>query len=393
MNPELKQALQRVAVQLPHILLPAKELDHSKFATVACDQYVSQPEYWEAVEAFVGDAPSTLRLMLPEAWLEAEDRPRRIREINATMEGYLAGGRLRDLGQCFVYVKRQITTGIRHGLMLALDLEQYDYHPGADCLIRASEQTIPERLPPRVAIRRGAAIETSHVMVLIDDEEDLLFSALEAARGSMEQVYDFDLMQGSGRIEGYAVREEALLFKVAGILAALARKGDGLLFAAGDGNHSLATAKAYWEELKPSIDAVARENHPARYALVEIVNLHDEAMVFEPIHRVIFNVDRELLKAETGITETEMPPLQQMQPLLDAYLKAHPETTIDYVHGADAVRELGSRPGNLGLLCPPFDKAGIFDIVRSDGVLVKKSFSLGEAPDKRFYLECRRIRP
>ena len=391
MNAALIDAFAALGVSIPNILLPAPGVDLNKFAVVACDQHVSDPAYWEAVEAYVGDAPSALRLMLPEAYLEKPDRAARVEAINAAMKSYLEKGLLREVGEGFVYLHRTISTGVRHGLMMALDLEQYDYTPGAKSLIRATEQTIPERLPPRVEIRKGAVLELPHIMVLVDDPENLLLGTLEQALPQLTQCYDFDLMQQSGHLTGWLVQQEELLARLADILGTLCRKGDGLLFAMGDGNHSLATAKACWEQLKPTLSGSERECHPARYALCEIVNLHDEAMVFEPIHRVLFSVDEKALERETGITAQSMPPLQQLQPLLDEYLTAHPETKIDYVHGSKAALELGAREGNLALLMPPFDKSSLYDIVRSDGVLVRKSFSLGEAPDKRFYLEARKI--
>ena len=391
MNAALIDVFAALGVSIPNILLPAPGVDLNKFAVVACDQHVSDPAYWEAVEAYVGDAPSALRLMLPEAYLEKPDRAARVEAINAAMKSYLEKGLLREVGEGFVYLHRTISTGVRHGLMMALDLEQYDYTPGAKSLIRATEQTIPERLPPRVEIRKGAVLELPHIMVLVDDPENLLLGTLEQALPQLTQCYDFDLMQQSGHLTGWLVQQEELLARLADILGTLCRKGDGLLFAMGDGNHSLATAKACWEQLKPTLSGSERECHPARYALCEIVNLHDEAMVFEPIHRVLFSVDEKALERETGITAQSMPPLQQLQPLLDEYLKAHPETKIDYVHGSKPALELGAREGNLALLMPPFDKSSLYDIVRRDGVLVRKSFSLGEAPDKRFYLEARKI--
>ena len=228
-------------------------------------------------------------------------------------------------------------------------------------------------------------------MVLVDDPDNLLLGAVEQALPTLPRCYDFDLMQQSGHLTGWLVQEEELLLRLADALKILCERGEGLLFAMGDGNHSLATAKACWEQQKRTLSESERATHPARFALCEIVNLHDEAMVFEPIHRVLFSVDEKALERETGIRGDKMPPLQQLQPLLDAYLAAHPETRIDYVHGEQAARDLGSKPGNLALLMPPFDKSSLYDIVRHDGVLVRKSFSLGEAPDKRFYLEARKI--
>ncbi|MBQ6058561.1 MAG: DUF1015 domain-containing protein [Clostridia bacterium] len=393
MNASLTQRFAACGVSIPEILLPAPGIDLSKFAVVACDQHVSDASWWEEAARFVGDAPSALNLILPEAYLEQPDREERIQKINQTMRDYLAQGVLRSVGEGFLYLHRTISTGVRHGVVLALDLECYDYTAGAKSLIRATEQTIPDRLPSRIRIRENAVLELPHILVLIDDADNLFMAPAEHALERLPLCYDFDLMQGSGNIKGWTLQEETVLEEMARALEELVRRGEGLLFAMGDGNHSLAAAKAFWEELKPTLTEEERSAHPARYALCEIVNLHDEAMVFEPIHRVLFQVDRAALEREIGVTEEKFPPLQELQPLLDQYLAAHPETKIDYTHGEQTTRRLGGLPGNMPLVLPSLDKSTFFEIVRRDGAFVRKSFSLGEAPDKRFYLEARRIRP
>ena len=384
------------------ILLPNKDVDMEKWAVVACDQFTSEPEYWERVEKTVGDAPSTLRLILPEANLKAPNVDEFIADINASMDKYLKENIFETLKDSLIYIERGQSDGkIRHGLIGMVDLDQYDFTPGSGALIRATEGTVLDRIPPRARVRRNAPIELPHVMLLIDDPDKTVIEPLTAAADGMEKVYDFDLMENGGHIKGFklsASQIDAVADALMGLTTDEAMKSKygvsgvaPLLFAVGDGNHSLATAKACYEEQKKGKTPEEYLALPARYALVEVVNNHDDALQFEPIHRVLFSVDEKALERETGIRGDKMPPLQQLQPLLDAYLAAHPETRIDYVHGEQAARDLGSKPGNLALLMPPFDKSSLYDIVRHDGVLVRKSFSLGEAPDKRFYLEARKI--
>ena len=412
MNAALIDAFAALGVSIPNILLPAPGVDLSKFAVVACDQHVSDPAY---VEACVGDAPSALRLMLPEAYLEKPDRAARVEAINAAMKSYLEKGLLREVGEGFIYLHRTISTGVRHGLMMALDLEQYDYTPGAKSLIRATEQTIPERLPPRVEIRKGAVLELPHIMVLVDDPENLLLGTLEQALPQLTQCYDFDLMQQSGHLTGWLVQQEELLARLADILGTLCRKGDGLLFAMGDGNHSLATAKSCYEELKKNNPGVDLSNHPARYALVELENIHDPAQVFEPIHRVIFKTEpKKLLKAlEDACGGTEGFPVKWyigeesgtivldknkgelavgiLQHFLDEYLKSNPGE-IDYIHDDDALISFAKQENAIGFLLPAMEKSQLFRGVIADGVLPRKTFSMGHSREKRYYLEGRKIK-
>ena len=407
------------------ILIP-QNCDLSKWSVVACDQYTSQPEYWERVANYVGDAPSTLRLVFPESDLNRPDKEERIKEINRTMEEYLAEGRFRTLSDSLVYVERWLDNGtLRRGLVGMVDLEQYDYTPGSSALIRATEGTVLSRIPPRVAVRRNAALELPHVLMLLDDPDCQIIEPLTLETGEMEQVYDFDLMERGGHITGYRMTEEQTAL-VADQLAALADpavfeekyQAPGkapLLFAIGDGNHSLASAKAAYEEKKGTPEAAL-----ARYALVELGNLHDESLEFEAIHRVCFNVDgKELLGAllayypgahlgrgegqtiryvtegEEGVVTVPDAPSQlsvgTLQKFLDAYLPTV-GGTVDYIHGEDVTRELGSKPGNMGFLLDPMGKGELFQTVIFDGVLPRKTFSMGEAHDKRFYLEARRIK-
>ena len=409
-----------------NILLPDfQKVDAHRWALVACDQFTSEPEYWEDAAAIVGDAPSTLRLFLPEAYLEhAEDK---IPEIQATMKQYLAEI-LCEHPDSMIYVERTQSDGaIRHGLMLAVDLEAYDYRKGSSSLIRATEATVLERIPPRVAIRRGADIELPHVMLLIDDPNRTVLEPLRGGTGAL--AYDTPLMKKGGHIRGRYLAEEEKAAVTAALGALItpesmaARYGDAalapLLFAVGDGNHSLASAKAAYEEVKAAIGAEAAASHPARYALCEVVNIHDEALKFEPIYRVMFGVNpAELLDglrayaatldgtaaAQTVICrygeqeETlvfEHPSLQltvgTLQTYLDAYLAEHPEASVDYIHGESSVYALSARPDAVGFLFDGMEKSDLFRTVIFDGALPRKTFSMGHAEDKRYYLECRRI--
>ena len=284
--------------------------------------------------------------------------------------------------------------GERRGLMVALELEEYSYTPGDKALSRATEQTVPERLPPRVAIRRGAALEMPHVMVLIDDREDRLMRAMEESTHGQAPLYDFELMQGGGHLTGYAVQQTAQWQEIAEILEGLKEKsGDGFLFAVGDGNHSLAAAKAYWEEKKQTLPLSQQQDDPARFALVEVVNLYDPAMPFLPIHRLLYHVDPEEVQRQVGFDAGNPPSLQELQPRLDRWLDDHPQAELEYIHGEKECRALaGEAPDRLAILYDTFDRGSVFPTVQKNGVFVRKSFSLGEACEKRYYLECRRIR-
>ena len=400
------------------ILLP-RAADMKKWAVIACDQFTSQPEYWQAVEEEVGDAPSTLRLILPEARLGGEDEAREIAAIHTAMSSYLDSGVFRTLPRSMVYVRRTQTDGrVRQGLVGMVDLEQYDFTPGSGALIRATEGTVLSRIPPRMAVRRGAPLELPHVMLLIDDPEHTVIEPLAAGEG-MEPLYEFDLLQGGGRLCGRRLTEE----QMSGVARALARLRDAgeehsMLFAVGDGNHSLAAAKACYEERKAEVPAGTVL--PERFALVEVVNCHDPALTFEPIHRCLFGVEpQEVLSALlayypgayqgkgeghtvsftwSGGSGTITVPeprahlaVGTLQTFLDDYLAAH-AGRLDYIHGEDAARNLGRRSGNLAFCLPAMEKAQLFPTVMADGVLPRKAFSMGEARDKRYYVEARRLR-
>ena len=412
-----------------NILLPELEGERGeRWAVVACDQYTSEREYWEAAEAFVGDEPSALRLMLPEAYLDREDEE--IPKINAKMREYLDGGVLKCYDNSMIYLEREQSDGkIRRGLVCAIDLEDYDYKKGSETLTRATEGTVLERIPPRVAIRRGAVIEMPHIMILIDDPDKTVIEPLAAKAKDYAVAYDFDLMAKSGHVKGYFVDKSDFegINEALGALCAdgVMQKKYGvdaapLLFAIGDGNHSLASAKALYEEIKAEIGEAAALDHPARFALCEIVNLHDPALEFEPIYRVVFGVDAEKFIGELekyvdsldgGAEEQELElvwcagerkiavenPISQLavgtvQAFLDEYVKTHEGVSVDYIHGVDSTKALSRRDGAVGILFDGMGKGELFKTVICDGALPRKTFSMGHAADKRFYVECRVIR-
>ena len=412
------------------ILLP-QNCDLTKWSVVACDQYTSQNDYWERVAQTVGDAPSTLKLILPESQLEDGHFEEHVADINRTMDAYLDQGLFRTLPNALIYVERWLDNKkLRRGLVGVVDLECYDYNAGSSSLIRATEGTVITRLPPRVAVRRNASLELPHIMVLVDDPDKQLIEHLTYETDRMEEVYDFELMERGGHITGYLVPED-LQADVCEILNTLARPHDFarkydakgkpvLLFAIGDGNHSLAAAKAAYEEKKQHTPQEQWADLPARYALVELVNLHDESLEFEPIHRVCFDVDADELMKDflaaypgahygegeghtiTYVFDTEVGkitipkptaqlPVGTLQDFLDQWMQTH-SGRIDYVHGDDVTWELGRKPGNIGFLLPAMGKDELFKTVIFDGALPRKTFSMGEAHDKRFYLEARKIK-
>ncbi len=440
----------KIGLQVPEILLPNKDVDLHKWSVVACDQYTSQPDYWAEVARIVGDAPSTLKVIFPEVYLEDADGDQRIASINHTMQQYLDQGVLVPMDKPgFVLVDRKTSqVPSRKGLVVAIDLEHYDFNKGSQTLIRATEGTIVDRLPPRIKVRQDAAIELPHIMVLIDDPDATVIEPL--FEKNPQPLYDFELMMDSGHIKAYAVDTPELIQQVVDALSHLAdpqvfadkynaQGKDVLLYAMGDGNHSLATAKAIWEKIKKDVDDVQSVmDNPARFALVELVNIHDEGLQFEAIHRVIFNVNPEqLLKAMQAHfkdnctivrcdNEADMKAKAQaatsegvhIVPFNDAsgygYIQiSNPEYTlelatiesflnnylqqnggkVDFIHGDDVVNELGVKEGNMGFFFPPISKHSLFKTIIFDGALPRKTFSMGEADEKRFYLEARKIKP
>lgn len=392
------------------ILLPCAE-DMGAWSVIACDQFTSEPEYWAAAEARATEKPSTLSLMLPEAWLHTARADGADGRIADTMRRYLAEGVFQTVPDSFIYVERTLSDGrVRRGLVAALDLEQYDFTGTQRTSVRSTEGTVEERLPPRVNIRRGAPLEMPHTLLLMDDRTDSVLSLAEKAKDTLEKVYDFDLMLGGGHIAGWRVSGEtkAAVQSALDALdnAALQREkyGDAaengkLTFAVGDGNHSLAAAKRFWEEKRETLPENERETDPARFALVEIENIHEPSLDFEPIHRVIFDTDTSAFAAEFTAHRTEWEAKDKTlgervaaaERFCRAYIAAH-GGYIDYIHGDDTARSLGEKPNCAAVLLPPVEKSGLFLSVLKNGALPKKSFSMGNARDKRYYLECRKIR-
>ncbi len=390
------------------ILLPKTGFE--QWAVIACDQFTSQPDYWEKVEKTVGNAPSALRITFPEIYLKG-DVPARIASINRTMQDYLDADLFCCHKDAMIFLKRTLPGGaIRHGLIGMIDLEAYEFDPAKKPLIRATEGTVLERIPPRVAIRRDAPLELPHVMLLIDDPENKVLGALQNA--SLPCAYDFDLMQGGGHVNGSFVPKELQSQVLCALEQLLEQAGeDPLLFAVGDGNHSLATAKTCY------IQNPTPEN---RYAMVEVVNVHDAALEFEPIYRAVFGVDPKTMIAEftqyaSALQGTMAPQVitccageeeyritvahpvcalavGTVQQFLDAYLASHKEASIDYIHGIAVTRQLAKEPNCVGFLFDGMQKEELFGAVCADGALPRKTFSMGEAESKRYYIEARHIR-
>lgn len=419
------------------ILLPARQIPLEQWACVACDQFTSQPEYWQQAQRLVGNAPSALHLVLPEVYLGGPQESERIAAIQSAMRRYLADVLTRRVNG-FVYLERTTPSGVRQGLVGLVDLEAYHYDPAQKPAVRPSESTVVERIPPRLAVRRGAALETPHVMMLADDPDCTVIEPVAAHKAALPQLYSGSLMLGGGSIQGWAVEDPVL---VAGVVAAVEALGSQQAFdrrypeaagqppitlAVGDGNHSLATAKAYWEELKTALTPAQQRVHPARYCLAEVCNLHSPAIQVEPIHRVLFGanyasvllclteyIDYHGAAIKAGAAAARcrqqvcvVAPGRQVRlgfdrpwlPLavgtvegfVQEYLQSHPGVRVDYIHGEDAACAL-AQGGGVGFLLPGLDKQDLFRGVVLGGVLPRKTFSMGHAEEKRYYLECRKI--
>ena len=409
---------------VPDILIPQKGTDFKKWAVIACDQYTSEPEYWAGCEKEVGDAPSTLNLVLPEVYLGTEKETEKLSSIAKTARRYLDEGILESIGTGFILVDRATELHpSRKGLMAAIDLEGYSFEPGNKNICRATEGTVLSRIPPRVRIRANSPLELPHIMILIDDPKGLTIEkAFDMAKEEgLSPLYDTDLMLGSGHITGTFIPDGTPIAEsiIAGLSALKDGNSDGLLFLVGDGNHSLASAKAHWENIRENLSEEEKKDHPARYALAEIVNIHDKGLDFEPIHRVIFNISseefiskaREYFKdngieinstdngCQTFVVVAENskditvslanPPhtlaVGSVQMMIDAL-----GLECDYIHGEDSVRKLATA-GNTGILVPAISKDTFFGTVEKEGVFPRKTFSMGEAFEKRFYLEAKKI--
>ena len=412
-----------------NILLPKKGTDMTKWTVVACDQYTSEMDYWNDVKEIVGDEPSTLKLTLPEIFLEDDDVDEKIKDINKNMDEYLANNLFDEYEDKILYLERTQADGkVREGIIGMVDLEGYDFSKGSKTPIRATEATIVERIPPRIKVRQNASIELPHIMILIDDDKKEIIEKIKNNISEEDKVYDFDMMKNGGHIKGYILNNNEADRVLEG-LEKLSNKEEFnkkynlnneevLLFAMGDGNHSLATAKTFYENLKKEIGDKAL-SHPARYALVEIVNLHSDALEFEAIHRVLFNVNEEDLMNklneyyDVSFEETDGQKFEivsngnkksvwiknpksnitvgTLQLFLDEYLKNNPDVKIDYIHGEDTVEKLAVN-GNIGFILPVMGKDELFKTVILDGALPRKTFSMGHSNDKRFYLEARKIK-
>lgn len=385
-----------------NILLPKSNFEN--WATIACDQYTSEPEYWEKAKSAAGNKPSTLNIVLPEVYL-SDDNSVRIDTINKTMQEYLDNDIFTEYSDALIYVERIQPDGrCRRGIVGKIDLEAYDYRSGTDAEIRATEQTVLSRIPPRVEIRKNAPLELPHVMLLVDDVNDTVFEYLASNVQNFTKVYDFTLMCDAGSIKGYLLSDEAKQF-ILEQFEILKEQNGGFLFCVGDGNHSLATAKECYN---------LNKNEESRYALTEIVNIHDTALQFEPIYRVVFGVDPEALldefvktlgtgeqkficvygdkELEIGVKPTAKLAVGTLQTFLDEYVKNHPEAEIDYIHGEESLKKLASRKNAIGFLFDGMQKSELFEAVNADGSLPRKTFSMGHADDKRFYIEARKIK-
>lgn len=404
------------------ILLP-KGVEMARWSVIACDQFTSDPDYWQRVRAAAGDGPSTIHMILPEAELDSTNEAETVKSINATMERYLKEDVFALYPDSYIYVERTLADGsVRPGLLGAVDLEGYDYHAGSDSPIRATEKTVLERIPPRQRVRKDAAIELPHVLMLCDDDKKQLIEPIAQIRDTLPLLYDFELMEQGGRIRGWLLQgAQAAAFddRLAAFAASIDEKyadlsGASVLLAVGDGNHSLATAKSCYEALKAADRDADLSDHPARYSLVELENIHDPSLVFAPIHRIITGVDADKLLAELGSIcadggyEVEWVigdrsgvisldrsrgelAVAVLQEFLDKWL-AENAGQIDYIHGDQEVRELAQQENAIGFLLPAMEKHQLFRGVISGGALPRKTFSMGHAREKRYYLEGRKIK-
>lgn len=409
------------------ILIPNESIDMSKWAVIACDQYTSEPEYWETTVKNVDGSPSALSLILPEIYLENDDVANKIKNIHSAMDKYISNGIFTEYKNAMIYVERiQSNSIVRKGLIGAIDLEEYDFSKGSSSQVRATEATVIERIPPRIKVRQGASLELPHIMILIDDPDNTVIESVD--KSAMTKIYDTELMQNGGSISGYLVPDDEQQ-RIDNALSALAnpdtfnKKYDltdspVLLYAMGDGNHSLATAKEFYEQLKKSNPDKDFSNHPARYALAEIVNLHSDALKFEAIYRLVYDVDCDKLIAsltenlalshETAEQWVEIVcngksdklyihnassnlSVGSLQNFLDGYIKEN-GGKIDYIHGIDNVKSLAEKHNGIAFILPDMDKSQLFPTVIKDGALPRKTFSMGHADDKRFYIESRKIK-
>lgn len=400
-------------IKAPHILLPNKDVDLNKFTVIACDQFTSNQRYWKEVEDLTKGKPSTYHLMFPEAYLGKVNEEEYIKQINKNIDDYLENNILEDIGECFVLIDRKTeVVNRRLGLIISIDLEDYTYQKGVKSLIRASEATIVERIPPRLKIRENASIELPHILFLYDDKDRHIIEKLYKNRDKLEKLYDFDLMKNGGHITGYKVSNTNEIIELFRQL--LIKNNNGLLFIVGDGNHSLATAKAHWDKIKINLTDKEKENHPARYALVEAMNIYDEGLIFEPIHRIVFNVKHDFIKGlekvlggeyksylytkhggKKEIMMNKNAPLTYkiVQDYIDSYLSNNLNACVDYIHDEDElIKTANENENSVAIKMPALTKDDVFDYIAKDEVLPRKAFSMGHATEKRYYLESKKIK-
>lgn len=398
------------------ILIP-RVCEPEKWAVVACDQFTSQRDYWQLLEEYVGDSKSALRLVFPEVYLRDGDEEERIAEINRAMQGYLDDGTFETLKDTFVLVKRTSSSGIsRLGIVLAIDLEAYCSTHSSHACIRSTEGVVESRIPPRLKTRRDAPIELPHAMLLIDDRQHSLIEPLWERREGLRRLYDFELNNGGGHLEGYAIPSALVLDAYDKFVESVAHlygeDGNDFIFAVGDGNHSLATAQAHWNCIKEGLTDAQKAVHPARFALCEVENLHDSGIIFEPIHRFVFGADRQLIELLAGrlcgdaelyafdrngkyslsIGSNSAQAIKDIQQVIDEYIALHSGCSVDYIHGAAALEEIAKANDGIAIVMPTIKKDELFEYVLKNGTLCRKAFSMGEAEDKRYYFEAKLIK-
>ncbi len=399
-------------LRAPHILLPKKGVDLSRFAVIACDQFTSQVDYWNHLKTWIGAAPSAFKMIFPEAYLPLVDNAAYIHQINQTIDEYLKTNVLEDIGECFILVERKTPfVPCRLGLMVSIDLEAYTFEKGIHSPIRASEATILDRLPPRLKIREHAPVEIPHALLLVDDPKKEIIEGLYSRRNEFPCVYDFELNQNGGHLRGYKITDTKNVIQA--FYNLVKGKKDDLLFIVGDGNHSIATAKAHWDKLKVGLSEEERKTHPARYTLAEVINLYDDGLLFEPIHRVVFHAGEDFIPGlekvltgdyhgalythTTGKIPQRMPmnsPLAYkiVQDYVDGYVKSHTGSNVDYIHGVKDLFDIAdANPDAVAIEMPVVTKSDIFAYIAAGDVLPRKCFSMGHAPEKRYYLESKRI--
>ena len=396
---------------LPADILLPQNVDMSKWAVVSCDQFTSEPKYWQALADYVGGEKSTLDLIFPEVYLGDNDEAR-IAKINATMEDYLFEGVFKTIKNSYVLVERTTASGVKRvGIIGAVDLEDFDFTANAKSVIRPTEGVVPSRIPPRLKIRENASMELPHIMLLVDDPSGSVIETLYQNRDSFEKLYDFELNMGGGSVKGYRVDAEKVDFsRLWDEDEQMQKYGEktNFILAVGDGNHSLATAKTYWDNLKKNLSDSERENHPARFALVEVNNVRSEGIIFEPIHRIVFGAGEEFVEylkssltgdlkvkvvcsgKETYINVPSLTPLAilEIQKAIDSYKGVE----CDYIHGEEHLLAIEKEKGGVAIVMPKIEKGDLFKYVLKNGVLSRKAFSMGEAEEKRYYIEARKIK-